>query len=78
MVHERAKSEWGTWECSLGRAAFSISGRPFPNESETILAPGTFLKVRSQSNPAENFHIVDCEQIEPEEPMNNASVGCLM
>ncbi|CAF2141108.1 unnamed protein product, partial [Rotaria magnacalcarata] len=37
----------------------------FPNERETILAPGTYLKVRSQSNPAPNFHIVDCEQIEP-------------
>jgi hypothetical protein len=37
----------------------------FPNESETILAPGTYLRVKSQSNPAPNFHIVDCEQIEP-------------
>jgi hypothetical protein len=36
----------------------------FPNESETILAPGTYLRVKSQSNPAPNFYIVDCEQIE--------------
>ena len=33
-------------------------------ESETILAPGTFIRVVSQSNPAENLHIVQCEQIE--------------
>ncbi|CAF1314898.1 unnamed protein product [Didymodactylos carnosus] len=56
----------------------SFPHAPFPNESETILAPGTWLKVRSQSNPAENFHIIDCEQIEPEEQMNNVSVRCLM
>jgi hypothetical protein len=37
----------------------------FPDESETILAPGTYLRVKSQSNPAPNFHIVDCEQIKP-------------
>jgi hypothetical protein len=37
----------------------------YPNESETILLPGTYIKVTSQSNPAANFHIVQCEQIEP-------------
>ncbi|CAF1280175.1 unnamed protein product [Didymodactylos carnosus] len=37
----------------------------FPNESEMILASGTYIKVKSQSHPAENFYIVQCDQIEP-------------
>ena len=50
----------------------------FPKESETILAPGTYIKVTSQSNPAENLHIVQCEQIEPtseEEIVNSLAVA---
>ena len=41
----------------------------FPKESETVLPPGTFIRVKGQSNPAENLFIVVCEEttLTPEE-----------
>lgn len=37
----------------------------FPNESETILPPGTYLKVRSSLNASSDLCIVDMEEIRP-------------
>ncbi|CAF3989888.1 unnamed protein product [Rotaria sp. Silwood2] len=35
----------------------------YPNESETILPPGTCIRVKSQSNPAPNLYIISCEEV---------------
>ncbi|CAF3376537.1 unnamed protein product, partial [Rotaria sp. Silwood2] len=44
----------------------------YPNESETILPPGTCIRVKSQSNPAPNLYIISCEEIKlTTEEMNN-------
>jgi hypothetical protein len=37
----------------------------YPKEKEIILPPGTYLKVESHSNPAENLYIIQCGQIQP-------------
>ncbi|CAF3415357.1 unnamed protein product [Rotaria socialis] len=48
----------------------------YPKENETILPPGTCIRVKSRSNPADNLYIVSCEQITltPEE-INNLLVA---
>ncbi|CAM2726219.1 unnamed protein product [Rotaria socialis] len=48
-------------KCFQGKSIENHSA--FPNEKETVLPPGTCLRVKSQSNPAPNFYIVDLEQI---------------
>ena len=44
-----------------------------PDESETILPPGFCFRVKSVSNPAPNFYIIDVEQILFEEPTQEAT-----
>ncbi|CAF1450934.1 unnamed protein product [Rotaria sordida] len=49
------------------------------DESETILPPGTCIRVKSQSNPADNFYIISCEEImlTPEEINNLLTAGAV-
>ncbi|CAF1035996.1 unnamed protein product [Adineta ricciae] len=47
-------------KCSNGKSIKNHSH--FPKESETILPPGTFIRVKGRSNPAENLFIVICEE----------------
>ncbi|CAF1469768.1 unnamed protein product [Rotaria sp. Silwood1] len=51
----------------------------YPNESETILPPGTCIRVKSQSNPADKLYIVSCEEIilTPEEMNNLLATGAI-
>ncbi|CAF0788757.1 unnamed protein product [Adineta steineri] len=55
------------------RTLFNIkcyNGKPIKNhshyvkENELILPPGTCIRVISQSNPADNLHIVACQEVE--------------
>ncbi|UJR18168.1 hypothetical protein I4U23_005068 [Adineta vaga] len=50
-------------QCFYGKAIKNHSR--FPKESETILPPGTFIRVKGRSNPAENLFIVTCEETTP-------------
>lgn len=50
-------------KCFNGKSIKNHSA--YPNENETILPPGTYLRVKAKSNPTSHFHIVDMEQVEP-------------